>query len=125
MKRLVAAMPVLAVDSSSRRRAAPSDALLSSSTRASLPASIARARALAYRYRLIPVCPETMGGLATPRPAVERHADGHVVNDDGVDVTDAFERGARATVELAQTASVVEAVLKARSPSCGDEGVTT
>ncbi len=82
-------------------------------------------RALASRYRLIPVCPETMGGLATPPPAAERHADGHVVTDGGVDVTDAFERGARATVELAQTASVVEAVLKARSPSCGDEGVTT
>ena len=83
------------------------------------------ARALESRYRLIPVCPEMMGGLATPRPPAERHSDGRVVTNGGVDVTDAFERGARATVELARAAFVTEAVLKARSPSCGDEGVTT
>ena len=82
-------------------------------------------QALASRYRLIPVCPETMGGLATPRPAAERRSDGRVVTEGGVDVTDAFERGAGATVELARAVSVAEAVLKARSPSCGDEGVTT
>jgi uncharacterized protein YbbK (DUF523 family) len=82
-------------------------------------------QALASRYRLIPVCPETMGGLATPRPAAERHSDGQVVTEGGVDVTDAFVRGAQATVELARAAVVTDAVLKARSPSCGDEGVTT
>jgi uncharacterized protein YbbK (DUF523 family) len=26
---------------------------------------------LAQRYRLIPVCPEVLGGLPTPRPAAE------------------------------------------------------
>ena len=82
-------------------------------------------QALASRYRLIPVCPETMGGLPTPRPAAERRPDGQVVTEAGVDVTDAFVRGARATVELARAAAVADAVLKARSPSCGDEGVTT
>ena len=82
-------------------------------------------QALASRYRLIPVCPETMGGLPTPRPATERRPDGKVVTEAGVDVTDAFVRGARATVELARVAAVADAVLKARSPSCGDEGVTT
>jgi len=82
-------------------------------------------RALASRYRLIPVCPETMGGLATPRPAAEAHSDGRVVTDGGVDVTDAFVRGARATVALAAATSATDAVLKARSPSCGEEGVTT
>ena len=82
-------------------------------------------RALASRYRLIPVCPETMGGLATPRPAAEAHSDGRVVTDGGVDVTDAFKRGARATVALAAATSATDAVLKARSPSCGEEGVTT
>lgn len=81
-------------------------------------------QALASTYRLIPVCPETMGGLGTPRPAAELRPDGHVVTEGGVDVTDAFERGARATVELARAASVTDAVLKARSPSCGKEGVT-
>jgi uncharacterized protein YbbK (DUF523 family) len=80
---------------------------------------------LASTYRLIPVCPETMGGLATPRPAAELRSDGHVVTEGGIDVTDAFVRGARATVELARAASVTDAVLKARSPSCGEEGVTS
>lgn len=82
-------------------------------------------QALASTYRLIPVCPETMGGLATPRPAAELRADGHVVTETGVDVTHAFVRGARATVELARAASITDAVLKARSPSCGDDGVTS
>jgi uncharacterized protein YbbK (DUF523 family) len=81
-------------------------------------------RALESRYRLIPVCPETMGGLATPRPAAEARSDGRVITDGGVDVTDAFVRGARATVSLAAATSVTDAVLKARSPSCGEEGVT-
>ena len=81
-------------------------------------------RALASRYRLIPVCPETMGGLATPRPAAARSSDGRVFTDGGVDVTDAFVRGARATVALAEVTAVTDAVLKARSPSCGEEGVT-
>jgi uncharacterized protein YbbK (DUF523 family) len=74
---------------------------------------------------LIPVCPETMGGLATPRPAAEQQLTGRVVTEAGDDVTDAFARGAGATVELAHVVGVQEAVLKARSPSCGEAGVTT
>src|SRR5204863_385371 len=53
------------------------------------------------RFRVIPVCPETMGGLPTPRPAAECQPDGRVVNGAGDDVTAFYERGARATVELA------------------------
>jgi uncharacterized protein YbbK (DUF523 family) len=82
-------------------------------------------QALAADARLIPVCPETMGGLPTPRPAAEHDSDGHVVTEEGVDVTGAFTRGARATVELAKVVGAAEAVLKARSPSCGEDGVTT
>jgi uncharacterized protein YbbK (DUF523 family) len=81
--------------------------------------------ALSSRHLLIPVCPETMGGLPTPRPAAERQSDGRVLTDKGHDVTDAFTLGARATVDVARAAGVREAVLKARSPSCGDGGVTT
>ena len=62
--------------------------------------------------------------LNVPRPAAERSSDGRVVTDGGVDVTDAFARGARATVALADATAVTDAVLKARSPSCGEEGVT-
>ncbi len=74
--------------------------------------------ALAARYRLVPVCPEVCGGLSTPRPAAERRGN-RVVNADGTDVTAAYERGARAAVELAHATGARAAVLKARSPSCG------
>lgn len=75
--------------------------------------------ALAQTHRLLPVCPETMGGLPTPRPAAERQPDGRVVTADGDDVTWAYERGATATVAVARAAGATAAVLKARSPSCG------
>lgn len=75
--------------------------------------------ALASGRRLAPVCPEVMGGLTTPRPAAEVQADGTVRTASGDDVTDAYRRGAGAVVELARAMGVREAVLKARSPSCG------
>jgi uncharacterized protein YbbK (DUF523 family) len=81
--------------------------------------------ALAERHRLIPVCPEVAGGLPTPRPAASLHADGRVVTADGTDVTDAFTRGAAAAVALGCAVGAQRAVLKARSPSCGRDGVTT
>jgi uncharacterized protein YbbK (DUF523 family) len=74
---------------------------------------------LADEYRVIGVCPETVGGLPTPRAAAERRRDGRVVTVEGTDVTAAYARGAAATVELARTAGARRAVLKARSPSCG------
>jgi uncharacterized protein YbbK (DUF523 family) len=77
-------------------------------------------QALAATHRLVPVCPETVGGLPTPRPAAERSAvDGRVRTADGTDVTEAYERGAAHAVRLAGAAGVEGAVLKARSPSCG------
>lgn len=77
---------------------------------------------LAGTHRLVPVCPEVCGGLSTPRPAAELAGD-RVVNVDGDDVTDAYERGARAAVELAAAVGARRAVLKARSPSCGAHAV--
>ena len=74
--------------------------------------------ALAADHRLIPVCPETAGGLPTPRPRAERRG-GVVVTADGGDRTDAFRRGAEHAVALASAAGATRAVLKARSPSCG------
>lgn len=75
--------------------------------------------ALRDTHRVIAVCPETMGGLPTPRVAAEIDAHGRVVDADGRDVTIAYERGAAAAVRVARTAGAEEAVLKARSPSCG------
>jgi uncharacterized protein YbbK (DUF523 family) len=78
---------------------------------------------LRSRYRLVPVCPEVAGGLPTPRPAAERQPDGSVRTADGVDVTDAYHRGAAHAVRLAGAVGARLAVLKARSPSCGAHAV--
>lgn len=76
---------------------------------------------------VVPVCPEELGGLGTPRPGAELFGgDGHAVLDgqaavrrveDGADVTPAFVAGARAALSAAPHAAA--AILKARSPSCG------
>lgn len=77
-------------------------------------------RAEGAGLRLVPVCPEVAGGLATPRPRAERSArDRRVRTEGGDDVTDAYERGAAHAVAVARAAGVKLAVLKARSPSCG------
>ena len=68
---------------------------------------------------LIPVCPEVLGGLPTPRPPAERQPDGRVVNRAGEDVTAAYLEGAGRTLALALEAGCTLAVLKAKSPSCG------
>jgi uncharacterized protein YbbK (DUF523 family) len=66
----------------------------------------------------IPVCPEQLGGLPTPRLPAEMIGD-RVIRKDGVDVTEAFHRGAREALKLARLVGAKTAILKARSPSCG------
>ena len=68
--------------------------------------------------KAIPVCPEQLGGLPTPRTSCEIR-DGRVVDADGRDRTEVFERGARAVLQIAQTYGATEALLQSRSPSCG------
>lgn len=76
--------------------------------------------ALAKRHTLIPVCPEQLGGLKTPRPPAERRADdGRVFTRDGKDVTEQFSLGARLAEDIFRLSRADMAVLKARSPSCG------
>ena len=67
---------------------------------------------------LIPVCPEQLGGLSTPRAPSER-AGVRVRTRDGRDVTGAFARGAAEAVKLAERFGARRALLKERSPSCG------
>ena len=74
------------------------------------------------RYELIPVCPEILGGMTTPRLPSER-LDGRVVNSRGEDVTADFERGAEQAVRLARLYGAKYAVLKQSSPSCGTRTV--
>ena len=75
------------------------------------------AAALAERHTLVPVCPEQLGGLPTPRPPAERR-DGRVATQSG-DVTEQYRRGAEETLKLCKLFGCEVAVLKERSPSCG------
>ena len=68
--------------------------------------------------QLIPVCPEQMGGLPTPRVPSERTEDA-VINQLGEDVTDYFTHGAAAALRTAEENGCRLAILKERSPSCG------
>ncbi|MGE4275717.1 MAG: DUF523 domain-containing protein [Lawsonibacter sp.] len=70
-------------------------------------------------HTLIPVCPEVLGGLSTPRAPAELQPDGRVVNREGEDVTAAYLEGARRALEIARRCGCTLAVLKANSPSCG------
>ena len=86
------------------------------------------AAALGERYELIPVCPEVLGGLPTPRAPSERAGE-RVTARDGTDVTAAFRLGAERVLETALAQGITRAVLKERSPSCGSgqipgQGVT-
>ena len=70
------------------------------------------------KHILIPVCPEQLGGLATPRIPCERIGD-KVITNDGTDCTEAYRTGAEEALELYNLMQCECAVLKARSPSCG------
>ena len=75
--------------------------------------------ALKDKYNLIPVCAEIMGGLPTPRIPCEIK-NGRAVNQNGEDKTDEYVRGAEEVLRLARLFGCDTAVLKARSPSCGN-----
>ncbi len=78
--------------------------------------------ALVKDYQLVPVCPEQLGGLPTPRTPAERQGD-RVMTKDGRDVTAAYLRGAQEALKLAKLFGCDTAILKARSPSCGAQGI--
>lgn len=78
--------------------------------------------ALEERFELIPVCPEQLGGLPTPRPSSERVGD-RVLTRTGEDVTEAFRLGAERALTIARAHGVRRALLQERSPSCGSGAV--
>lgn len=80
------------------------------------------------RQILIPICPEQLGGLSTPRPPSEivggdgmdvLNGDASVIDREGCDVTDSFLRGAREALKIAELFNITTAVMKENSPSCG------
>ena len=74
--------------------------------------------ALAAKYHLIPVCPEQLGGLPTPRDPSEIIGE-CAVSCAGKDVTAEYSRGAAEALRMAQLFGCKKAILKERSPSCG------
>ena len=87
-----------------------------------------RIERLVARGLAIPVCPEQLGGLATPRSPCEipngAGADAllgqaRVFSRDGEDVTENFLKGAHETLRICKMTGAKAAVLKAQSPSCG------
>lgn len=84
--------------------------------------------ALKEKHTLIPICPEQLGGLATPRAASEiingtgvdvLSGEAKVMDLVGIDETQGFIRGAVETLKIFKMLDCDIAVLKARSPSCG------
>ncbi|CFW96531.1 Domain of unknown function DUF523 [Syntrophomonas zehnderi OL-4] len=77
---------------------------------------------------LLPVCPEQLGGLTTPRAASEIQGgsgkdvlagQAQVFNKENADLSSYFIKGAQETLRLAQQAGITEAIMQSRSPSCG------
>lgn len=89
---------------------------------ASKPLQGRQLEALLQNHTLIPVCPEQLGGLPTPRTPSERRGT-CVVMRDGTDVTAEYERGAAIVCALARRTGAEAALLKARSPSCGSGAI--
>ena len=75
-------------------------------------------RALREKWALVPVCPETAGGLGVPREPSERRGE-RVVSRSGRDVTAPFTRGAETACRLCERFGCRRALLKENSPSCG------
>ena len=89
---------------------------------------VKEAAEIASRGDAIPVCPEQLGGCATPRPAAEIKGgtgadvlDGKcsIIRKDGEDITGQFIKGAEEVLKIALMTGAKKAILKAMSPSCG------
>ena len=89
---------------------------------------------LRKKYVLVPVCPEQLGGMPTPRSGEYlRGGTGADVLDGrlrivdsatGQDLTEFHVNGSRYTLEIARMVGAQRAYLKGGSPSCDREGVT-
>lgn len=77
-------------------------------------------------FTFIPVCPEQLGGLTTPRPPAEIIQGTEklsIVNNQNENVTAQFIKGAEETLKIAQLYDCKYAILKERSPSCGSSKI--
>jgi len=88
---------------------------------------------LKRKYVLVPVCPEQLGGMPTPRTSETLNGTGAQVLDEGLriiapetgeDVTDYHVKGSQYVLEMAEIIGAKRAYLKGGSPTCDREGVT-
>ena len=73
----------------------------------------------------LPICPEQMGGLPTPRKPAEIVSlePLKITTEDHIDVTEAFEKGVSEVMKLIKLHDIDLAILKSKSPSCGSREV--
>lgn len=83
-----------------------------------------RRRIKLYGEKVIPVCPEQLGGLSTPRPKAIINEKGRAVSEKGEDLTRNFLIGAREVLKITKMFGAKKAYLKSNSPSCGASGIT-
>jgi uncharacterized protein YbbK (DUF523 family) len=79
-----------------------------------------KVKQLVEEGRAVTVCPEVMGGMTTPRIPSERK-DGKIVNSIGEDNTSYFIKGVEKSIEIVKEHNIKKAILKAKSPSCGNK----
>ena len=72
------------------------------------------------QHTIYSFCPEVEGGLNTPRPPAEIQKNNSVMTKEGEDVTQAFITGANKALKLCKEHKITLALLKAKSPSCGN-----
>ena len=77
---------------------------------------------LKEKYELVPICPEVLGGLPTPRVPAEI-INNKVINQEGIDVTSNYNEGAKKALKILQENNIKIAILKAKSPSCGKDQI--
>jgi len=77
---------------------------------------------LKEKYHFIPVCPEQLGGLNTPRKPAEIIGD-NVYTIDKKYVTNEYLLGAKKTLEIGKKYNCQYAILKQSSPSCGSSNI--
>lgn len=73
-------------------------------------------------HEVIPVCPEVLGGLPTPRIPAEI-VDGTVITKDGRNVNEEFKKGAEIALKMAVENQIDLVILQSRSPSCGPKQI--
>lgn len=80
------------------------------------------------KLQVVPVCPEQLGGLPTPRPPcwfadgdgdAVLDGSGRLVRGDGTEMNTPFIKGAEVTLAVARLADCQTALFKEGSPSCG------